>query len=334
MKTNYKIFFTAVILFCGITVSAQQQSVYTNYLFNIFGYNPAFAGSQKFMQANLYYRNQWTGFEGAPKTYLVSMNGPLKKIKNMGIGGMVMTDKSGLLGRNSAHVSAAYHIDVNSKTRLAGGLSLGFIQYNVKIYDVKAYDAGDYLLTGNILAGNALDANTGIYLYNPKYFVSISCQQMFNNKIKWKDTQGKLIRQFNTILGYNYKVDKDFTIQPSVLIKGSQPVPAQVDFSLKCIYKDMVSLAASLRNNKNIDNKFKSSALAFMVEYKAIKKITVGYSYDLSLNTIRKYNTGSHELYLAYNFIKKKHVDVEEEQFKVIDNSIKHSIKNKKEEKK
>src|SRR4051812_25628063 len=112
MRAVFKIAF-AVCLAFSVSVKAQQQSVYTNYLLNNYAYNPAVVGAQPYLQANMSYRNQWAGFEGAPKTSLISLYGPLKKQKNIGLGGMIVSDKTGLITTNSGYLTFAYHVKLN-----------------------------------------------------------------------------------------------------------------------------------------------------------------------------------------------------------------------------
>ncbi len=301
---------------------AQQQSLYTNYLLNNYAYNPAVAGAQPYLQANLSYRNQWVGFEGAPKTFLVSMYGPLKKAKNVGIGGMVISDKAGLITTNTGYLTFAYQVKVNKKTRLGLGLSGGLKQFTVRLYDVKAYDKGDeYLQGSSTLNANVFDANAGLYLHGERFFLGLSSMNMLNNKITWKNPTGRLTPHYYAVIGYNFKLNKDFAMQPSVLLKYNEPAPVQLEYTMKFSFKDMVWIGGSYRDN---------DAIGMMMGVTVIKKLNIAYAFDYSLTSIKKYNQGSHEICLNYNFIKKKVVNVDEEQFKVKDNSIKQSLKNKK----
>ncbi len=322
MKNIKSTIFSLLFVLCIASSYAQQQTLYTNYLLNNYAYNAGVVGSQPFTQANIYYRNQWTGFEGAPKTYILSLQGPLKKIKNSGVGGMILSDNTGLLNTTTGYLTFAYHVKVNKKTKLGLGVSAGAKQYRVRLYDVKAYDQGDEYLTGNILNGTSFDANAGLYLHGEKLFFGLSTMTMLNNKINWKAPEGKLTPHFYGVLGYNYKFKKDFAIQPSVLAKLNQPVPFQMEYSLKFTYKDLIWLGASYRER---------DAMAGMLGVTLMKKLNIAYAYDFSMSSIQKYNNGSHEISLSYSFIKKKSINaVDEEEFKVIDNSMKQSIKNKK----
>jgi type IX secretion system PorP/SprF family membrane protein len=327
---NFKIAVLFVLAF-SFMGKAQQQSLYTNYLLNSYAYNPAVAGSQPYTQANMSYREQWTGFDGAPKTYLMSLHGPVKKLKNVALGGMVVSDKTGLITTNSGYLTFAYHLKLNKKTKLGFGLSGGMKQYTVRLYDVKAYDKGDeYLAGSSTLNANVFDANAGLYLHGERFFMGISSMNMLNNKITWKNPTGRLVPHWYGVIGYNIKMGKDFGLQPSILCKYNNQdlfgkyrvsIPVQLDYSLKLSYKNTIWIGGNYRTD---------DAVSFLLGVTVIKKLNIAYAYDYSISTIKKYNQGSHEISLNYNFIKKKVVNVDEEEFKAKDNSIKQSLKNKK----
>jgi type IX secretion system PorP/SprF family membrane protein len=329
MKINFKIIVLVVMAF-SFSGKAQQQSLYTNYLLNSYAYNPAVAGAQPYLQANMSYRNQWVGFDGAPKTALVSLYGPLKKQKNIALGGMIVSDKTGLITTNSGYLTFAYHVKLNKKTKLGFGLSGGMKQYTVRLYDVKAYDKGDDYLTGSTLNANVFDANAGIYLHGERFFMGLSSMNMLNNKIPWKNPTGTLVPHWYGVIGYNIKLSKDLAFQPSILCKYNNrdlfgkykvSLPVQLEYSGKLSYKNMIWIGGNYRTD---------DAVSFLAGITVIKKLNIAYSYDYSLSTIKKYNQGGHEICLNYNFIKKKVVNVDEEEFKIKDNSIKQSLKNKK----
>src|SRR4051812_13042017 len=104
-----KLYTLFILMLCCTFLSAQQQTLFTNFILNQYLYNPAYAGANKGTQFNLGYRNQWTGFDGAPVTYMASGFGTLKKRPNMAIGGVIINDKSGLLSRTSFYGTYSYH---------------------------------------------------------------------------------------------------------------------------------------------------------------------------------------------------------------------------------
>lgn len=326
----------------SVNVFAQQQPQFTNILLHQYLYNPAYAGSFKGMQFNAGYRHQWAGFDGAPKTYMASGYGTLKKQPKMAVGGLVVNDQLGLINRTSFYGSYAYHLKLNDSWNIGFGLALGFVQYNIKMYNAKPYDNDDYFLTSSILNANALDANSGFYLYNKKFFFGFSGQQLPEWKINWSNTSGALTRHFYLYSGYNFTLDKkkkEYTLQPSVLMRFNSPAPYEIEYNLKFAYKNMLWVAGAFRHaktNTQLGKKWQNNSFCGMLGVTLSKQFTFGYSYDYSLANIRKYNSGTHEVILTYTIFSKKGVvkdkvqSADEEELNTIDNSMKTNIKNQK----
>jgi type IX secretion system PorP/SprF family membrane protein len=328
MKTFYK-YILCLMMGVGIPfLNAQQQTLYTNFNVHPYLYNPAYAGSSHVLQINGGYRNQWTGFAGAPKTYILSGYGAFKKRSNMAVGGMVISDRIGLINRNSFYGSYAYHVKIDKLTKLGMGLSAGASQYNVKVYDANPYDGNDDLLATNILNANTYDGNAGFYLYHPKYFVSLSFQQFLNSKIYWKPTIGRLSPHYYAAAGYNIKINKDFVLQPSVLARMSPPVPYQLEYNLKLTWKDMIWIGGGYRTN---------DCASGIVGLTIDKQFSAAYAYDYTLSELQQYSSGTHEITLSYTMSYKKKKtkaqtvqEGDEEEFNNTDNSLKTNLRNKK----
>ncbi|MFO0506202.1 MAG: type IX secretion system membrane protein PorP/SprF, partial [Chryseotalea sp.] len=73
----------ALLFFAASEVFAQQDPLFTNYMFNNLYVTPAFAGVDGVTRLTAFYRNQWTGYQafggagGAPITQMVSFNTPI-----------------------------------------------------------------------------------------------------------------------------------------------------------------------------------------------------------------------------------------------------------------
>lgn len=325
MKKNVYIF---ILLLSTFIVSklciGQQLPIYTNYVLNPYAYNPAVAGSKPHAVANVNYRNQWVGFQDAPKTYMVSLYSTIGKQKKVAIGALVNSDNVGLLSRTSGYLTFGYHLKLNNTYKLGLAVSAGMVQYRIKLYDAKVADAGDDLLTGNILSNNVFDSNGGLYLYSDKLFFGISTYQYLGNKITWKDSHSNLSQHMYATLGYTFKASKTISIQPSALIKFNAPTPIQPEFNMRAIYKNLFWIGGAYRMND-------AASALFGVTIK--DKLTIGYSYDISTSTLKKYTKGSHEIAICYQFIKpKKKLDADEQELNDIDNSIKSKLKKQNEE--
>ncbi|HRD40546.1 MAG TPA: type IX secretion system membrane protein PorP/SprF, partial [Bacteroidia bacterium] len=82
MKRFIYILFGILLL---ASANAQQLPQYTQYMLNEFAINPAVAGKEEFADVRSNNRYQWVGITDAPRTYMLTVHGPMK-LKNMGLG--------------------------------------------------------------------------------------------------------------------------------------------------------------------------------------------------------------------------------------------------------
>lgn len=323
------------VICCSYLIKAQQQTLFTNFINNPFLYNPAYAGVFQGQEYTLQYRQQWNGFENAPRTAYANGYGTLKKKPNMAIGGTIMNDRVGLLNQSAFSAAYAYHLKLNKNYKLGFGISAGAAQYNVKIYDAKPYptDLDDPFLRSNILNANVFDANAGLYLYSSKFFFSFSSLSLVSSRINWNNTNGKLTAHNYVSSGYNFTLDKkkkEWVLQPSILARFNAPAPYQLEGNLKLTYKNSYWIGFNYRQN---------ASLSGMIGATIKDQFTIAYAYDYTTSQLQNYSTGSHEIVLKFSKASKKRktntdkvLDADEEEFNNIDNSIKSNLKNKKTE--
>ena len=67
------------------SVEGQQEQLYTQFMFNKMAMNPAYAGNDEMYSITAIHRNQWTGFDGAPETQLLSLNAPVGRRVGLGL---------------------------------------------------------------------------------------------------------------------------------------------------------------------------------------------------------------------------------------------------------
>ena len=270
-------------------VFAQQLPYHSQYMFNGYLLNPAVAGSTKELPIMLTFRNQWTGFTGAPLTMTLSAHGKLKK--KMGIGGALFHDQTGPTGRTGAMASYAFHVPMD-KTKLAFGLSAMVFQYVIDKSDLTTDDPGDNALDGVVEKKVVPEANFGILFYGDKFRIGLSIPQLIQMKVDvgYSGSMNKMERHFFADAAYKFDVSDDFEIEPSFLFKATVAAPMQIDINAKVLYKEMIWLGASYRSQESVILMLglKKSGFGF------------GYSYDITMTSIKKHSTGSHEIFLAY----------------------------------
>lgn len=295
----------------GISLFAQQLPQYTQYMFNDFVLNPAIAGRSDYWEAKSNNRYQWVGIPDAPRTYIVSMQGPLKN-QHMGLGGTIYTDIVGPTRRTGIDMAYAYHIKLGTNYKLAFGLSGGVVQYAVDGSQITTHDAGDPIMTQNFQSIIVPSIGGGVYFYSKKLSVSLGLPQIYQSNLKFfadqVTKQSLLTTHFYGLVSYKFDLGSDFVLEPAILVKYVAPVPLQIDGGVKLTYNKMVWIGANYRSDNSTP-----SAISAMLGYMFKNWLMFGYSYDYSLTSIRKYNSGTHEVMLGIRFQAPKKKTAEEE---------------------
>jgi type IX secretion system PorP/SprF family membrane protein len=287
-----------IFFFCffPLVLAAQQLPHYSQYMINDYVMNPAIGGKENYFIGMSDNRYQWGGITDAPRTYTLSMHGPLK-YEHMGVGGQLFTDIVGPTRRTGFYASYAYHVPLAQNLHLSLGLSAGVLQFTIDAQKITLHDPGDLTLTNSLQSVLTPDFGTGVYLYSDRFWLGFSAMQLQQNKLRFfdymSDTKSVMNRHFYGTLGYRFPVGSDFVIEPSALLKYVAPVPFQFDVSVRAIYKEKFWLGASFRNR---------DALVAYTGFIYRENLIFGYAYDYSTTNLRNYNSGTHELVIGVRF--------------------------------
>jgi type IX secretion system PorP/SprF family membrane protein len=286
---------TALLLLLATSLFAQQDPLFSQYMFNKLAVNPAYAGSRDVLTVDALYRYQWVNIKGAPKTLSAGVQTPLKN-KHIGLGLNVYSDVVGPTINQGALATFAYRI-LFPNSRLAFGLQAGVKYADIDWMQLNPYDLEDPLFKAQIKNRAVPDANFGIYYYSQKYYFGFSSKQLLQNqmdvvKVNGKQEFTKLLRHFYGMAGAAYVVNDNLVFRPSVLVKFVQHAPPQMDLNASFMIRKSFWLGASYRTEQ---------ALALMTEFNITENLRIGYSYDIWFNELQAYNKGSHEIRLGFD---------------------------------
>lgn len=278
--------------------AAQQEAMYSQYMFNTLAINPAYAGSRGVTSATTLYRSQWVGIDGAPETLTFTIDAPVNN-KKVGLGLQVFSDKIGVTQNNGALASYAYRIRM-AKGTLSFGLHAGYSQYRGEFSSVPLNSSGvnNDVAYQDLVNKGLLNLGTGVYYNSDRFYVGLSSPQLLNNqlsgfRIAGNNTfSGQALHLF-LASGYVIPLSTDFDLKPSVLVKGVKGAPIQADLNANLWIKQVFSIGFQYRTNADI---------AAMVELQASPQFRLGYSYDRSTTKLVQFNSGSHEIMLRYEF--------------------------------
>jgi type IX secretion system PorP/SprF family membrane protein len=296
IKWLYVIALCVFLLSVAEKGQAQQLPQVSQYFSQAYMMNPAVAGSKTEFEARSMNRYQWVGITDAPRTFVLSLQGPLRN-PNIGLGGYLFTDNAGPTRRTGIQFSYAYHLKLNDYTKLGFGISMGMLQFAIDGSKITLSDQGDPALYSQLSDQIVFDATFGAYLHGEDYYIGLSAPQMLQNQIDLYDSEtqslSKLEDHYYLFGGYKWKINDDFMLEPSALIKYVFPAPVKVDVSARAFYKESIWAGASWRSN---------DAFVAMAGYEWDKRLMIGYSYDFSTSNIRNHSDGTHEIQLGFRF--------------------------------
>jgi type IX secretion system PorP/SprF family membrane protein len=285
---------TVFALFGGSAI-AQQDALFSQYMFNKLVLNAGYTGSREVLSADLLDRYQWVGIAGAPKTITFSMHTPLLN-DHIGVGFYLYSDKLGPTTDQGFMASYAYRL-LLPKGKLSFGIQAGFKYFAID-WDKIESENPDYMFAGTEQNKLTPDANFGIYYYSNRMFAGLSSKNLFQNEYGMVDIDGKkayskLMRHFYGMAGMAVPISDEVVFRPSTLIKYVKNAPVQVDLNASFLIHNLFWIGMTYRT---------ANALVFMTEFNLGQNLRLGYSYDVYLNQLVHYNKGSHEIRLGFDF--------------------------------
>lgn len=291
-----KLFFF-VIMFVTISGYAQQDSQYTQYMYNAINVNPAYAGSRGVLSIFGLYRTQWVGLDGAPETASFSANSPINN-SNLGVGLSLVNDKIGPTNETTISADLSYTLQTSPDFKLSFGIKGSANLFNLDISKLNPETQGDpqFQDLDNKFSPNV---GAGIYWHSDKAYIGLSVPNFIETK-KFDDNDYAIYKsKINYYLmgGYVFDLDKlqYIKFKPATLVKMVEGAPLQVDVSANFMFFEKFVAGLSYRW---------SASVSGIVGFQITDGLYLGYGYDRETTKLNNYNTGSHEIYLRYEFFK------------------------------
>jgi len=298
-----RIFYTLLLAFFGVGAFAQQDPLFTQYMFNNLYMTPAFAGVDGVTRFSAIHRSQWLGYEssfgdgGAPTTQMVSFNTPVYKLRS-GVGAYVINDNLGPQNNLEAQAMYAYHLGIK-ETKLSIGVKVGIYSQSIDWGKYRAIHPDDPLLKTGKDSQVRPDLGFGLFYRAEKYYLGVGFNHLLRSEFDFgtDETRGALENHINFTGGYFYEVSFDLKVQLSTAVRNDLN-KTQVDLAGIAYIKDTMwgglafrqSEAASLLLGYSLlkDKSLKvGSAIDFIIKDRAAKEnfsLEFMLSYDLPVN--------------------------------------------------
>lgn len=281
------------LLLLSTSLNAQQFTTSSLFNLNRLSFNPAYAGTAEKIPLTFYIRQQWIGFDDAPRTQYLSTHAYLPM--QIGIGGQIYNNITGPTRQTGIKLALAKHFNVTKESYISFGLSAELYQNLFEVDKLETGIPNDPTLAQGIKQTLAPDASFGSMYYANNYFVGLSITNLIQSNYDLFETESDFNNPINRTYyltgGYVVEINKKLKYKPSVLIKKAIAVPFQADICNLFTYNNMFMAGLSFRTN--LDGVF-----ILGVRYSFIE---LHYAYDLTFGEIKDYNSGSQEIVLRAN---------------------------------
>lgn len=297
IKSSLRYILLLQIVIVPAAAFAQQIPIYTIQELVNPGINPAYTGLEGVYDMVILSRQQWVGIEGAPRSYYLASNVPLRNRK-MGVGFDIQNQSSGPYAQTGLFLNYSYTINLTEISTLSFGLRGGINSYRIKVSDLRVIDQGDYLFENDVKNLLLPNFGTGIHYTLKNYYIDFSVPLLLRNNFNTEKTdnsatQNKQDRVFNLQSGAKFKVMPGFELQPALavwLIKGSPPL---FDIRLKANIQDAFGFGMVYRISGSFSGYF---------TYKISENLLLGYGYELPLAYDYRISSGTHEIVIGLDF--------------------------------
>jgi type IX secretion system PorP/SprF family membrane protein len=288
----YKIFFSILFLFIiSLKGIAQVEPSYSLYRYTTNFFNPAAFGMEEKVTIKTNFRSQFLGIDNAPETQSISLGIPINDKINVGT--IVIADKVFIERTTSLFASFSYKIQVGKATNLLFGVQTGGTFVNIDFEKLNL--PADPFLSQNT---NYFNPNVGVgfYLKNEKYFASLSVPRLFEtDRVADENgvaTQANNKAQLYISGGYHLKIANSIKFIPSTLVRLSQE-EIITDATATFEFFEKFDVGVNYRVDRAIGG----------LLYITIKnRLKLGYAFESNTSTIDKYENGTHEFGLRFEF--------------------------------
>ncbi len=270
------------------TVFAQKDApVFSQQMFSSVNFNPAAVRTDNQIQGTLFGRHQWLGFEGAPASVMLNLEGYVGEI-NSGFSASILGDRFGRCHTLDFKAGYSYHFKLGGNNTLQLGLSAGFLYKNFRGSEVILDQNGDPIIDLEDHSDVKPDLDFGIAFASGGFMIGASATHLTSFIYK-KDDYFRPDLGLYLFATYYGRVSDKLLLQPYVrAMYVGDALKFEVDFRAEILR--WFYIGAGYRYNEAV------MAMAGVTIY---DKVAIGYCYDIGMGKIKNYQSGSHEIMIS-----------------------------------
>ncbi len=290
-------------LFVAQLSHAQQDPLYSQYMFNLLAINPSYAGINNNLNVGVTSRFQWSGLEGGPQTNTLTANTSIVGGK-VGLGLMVLSDRLGVNTNTEANLSYSYKIESGTNI-FSFGLQTGIINYSFDFDDLTfnpLYQDSDQNFLPKSQNASRVNFGWGATFTNDKLFVSLSIPRLLNSEFKdGVVSSTRYERHYYMTGAFIIELQRGIKIKPMALVKYVDGAPISVDLNGSVLINNNIWVGAFTRN-------FETYGL--QAQFEISDAYRVGYSFETLGNNLTGSQLTTHEIMVSLDFAVFSHHDI------------------------
>ena len=297
-KFIYKLTVSSLMCFSltGLKVLSQQENHYMLENYIPFRNNPAYTGNRDLNDLMVMTRQQWTGFKGAPTSYLLATHFVLRN-KNAAIGSDIQNNSAGPVNETRIFLNYSYKVVLSENSFLCLGLKGGVGIFQIDLSDLVVIDQGDKLFETDVKNVFLPNVGAGLHFVYQNFYFDFSIPKLLRNSltpkgVKESNDENREDRTIITGGGAKFRIAEEIFLRPSLslwLVKGTSP-----------LFETRVSVTCRKMQAGLVYRPL--SALGGYFDFVFWDDIKIGYAYELPTNMLKGSLSGSHEIYFGYNF--------------------------------
>lgn len=291
---------TKVLLLILVSLQsvAQQDPIFTQYMYNGQVINPAYAGIWEKAGFTALVREQWAGINRAPLTESISIHSPLNN-ESVGVGLNIINDTYAREKRLSILADYAYEVNLTPWRRLRLGVKFGFTNYNNPLTDYQLYPDGEYdpVFAQDIDLKFLPNFGVGAFLYEDNYYIGLAIPKLVENNFSTNYQNYSTQSEFRTIYlncGYVFFLDplSRIIFKPTLLVRANLDMPVQFDLSANILLYEKLWFGLVWRSR---------NAVCVTSQWLINKNLRIGFAMDLTYTDIFPYQGGTYEFTLGWD---------------------------------
>jgi type IX secretion system PorP/SprF family membrane protein len=282
-------------IFLTMSVGAQSRKYMSNFQFFQSYLNPAMTGFEG-TRVNASYRNsQWVGFEGAPKTYMLSADFNSSSGHSYGIS--LLQDSFGPYKENQVFLNYGYAIQLSRTLQLRAGAAATIDMLRLDQSALQLVAQNDPLYQSFVNDFNksmVIDFNAGMALTGNHFYLGYSLQNASRGALAGKQDFFNTAENFHHVgqAGVRLPLSKTLGIVVNGLYRYDPSSLRSIEGQVKTVFYNTAWIGVGYRSDM---------AYVGSVGF-CVNQARIGFSYELPSNTNKTINSKTSELVVSYKF--------------------------------